>query len=711
MPEIKAVYNALAEDTTPDPQADFVQTYDTSAADAKKVKPHNIYKMVTQKGADIASAGTVTFGDGAFFHITGTTTITAFAFTNDFAGRKVDVEFTGILTLTHNATSLILPTAANITTAAGDTATFVSEGSGNFRCLDYVRANGQALAGGSSGLTMGTTTSDGGSDTLLKTSSTGKVNNATGLTQASGNQLIVTSQSATDVPAIMKGAASQSGNLAEFRDNANVLLSYFRANGYEWYSNTYLGLNNGGGGYNTALAHGGNVVAYVLANRFSVLALNYSFDTPAQITANQNNYSITYNNTVHRLSSDASRDITGMVQNTSAATGGDYKTLINVGSNPIVLKHENASSTAANRFNCTTGFDITLLPSEAADCFYDSTTARWRVYRKDSIVLDTHGADIASAGTINLDTATGGVVDVTGTTTITAVTLTEGKIRVVRFTGALTLTHGASLLLPGAANITTVAGDYATFIGYSGGVVRCSDYVPVGVTGTGKQVRDTAPTLAGLLLAAGTTSVAPQKFTSGTNLTTAAAGAQEFDGVNYYSTIDTTSGRGAIPVEQYFHLTAAGGTISTIANFFGATSNISLVANAYYFIDIYCWFLNTTAGTVTWTFTNSAAPTSQNIEYEMSPLTGIAAPAGSAAANLCGQIYNDATAAKALTTTGTLTTAVNHFARFRIYLQNGTGTSLKIQATKLVGGTITPGINSYWFARRISPNNIGTFAA
>jgi hypothetical protein len=100
------------------------------------------------KGADLASASTVTFGaDGNFFHITGTTTITAFASLQ--AGTTVNVEFTGILTLTHNATSLILPNnGANITTAAGDTAMFVSEGSGNWRCLDYQSASGAPLSGG-----------------------------------------------------------------------------------------------------------------------------------------------------------------------------------------------------------------------------------------------------------------------------------------------------------------------------------------------------------------------------------------------------------------------------------------------------------------------------------------------------------------------------------------------------------------------------------
>lgn len=94
---------------------------------------------------------------------------------------------------------------------------------------------------------------------------------------------------------------------------------------------------------------------------------------------------------------------------------------------------------------------------------------------KDNISI--HGSDVASASTVNLETATGDLIDVTGTTAITAVTLSEGHERTVRFTGILTLTNGASLILPGGANITTAAGDYAIFRGYGSSVVRCVDYV------------------------------------------------------------------------------------------------------------------------------------------------------------------------------------------------------------------------------------------
>ena len=74
--------------------------------------------------------------------ITGTTTITSFG---TGANLYRIVKFSGVLTLTHNATSLILPTSSNIATAAGDTAGFVSDGSGNWRCIWYQKNDGTPL--------------------------------------------------------------------------------------------------------------------------------------------------------------------------------------------------------------------------------------------------------------------------------------------------------------------------------------------------------------------------------------------------------------------------------------------------------------------------------------------------------------------------------------------------------------------------------------
>lgn len=93
----------------------------------------------------VASASTTDIGAQAeaYLTISGTTAITSFGTIR--AGTIRFLKFSGILTLTYNATSLKLPSAANITTAVGDTAVFVSEGSGNWQCLSYERANGQPL--------------------------------------------------------------------------------------------------------------------------------------------------------------------------------------------------------------------------------------------------------------------------------------------------------------------------------------------------------------------------------------------------------------------------------------------------------------------------------------------------------------------------------------------------------------------------------------
>ena len=97
------------------------------------------------KGADIASGGTTDIGasNGDFVDVTGTTTITALG--TVAAGTYRTVRFTGALTLTHNATSLILPGGANITTANGDCAQFRSLGSGNWKCINYTKADGTSV--------------------------------------------------------------------------------------------------------------------------------------------------------------------------------------------------------------------------------------------------------------------------------------------------------------------------------------------------------------------------------------------------------------------------------------------------------------------------------------------------------------------------------------------------------------------------------------
>ncbi len=220
--------------------------------------------------------------------------------------------------------------------------------------------------------------------------------------------------------------------------------------------------------------------------------------SPTQITADQNDYNPSglSGASVLRLSTDASRNITGL----SGGGAGRVAAVVNVGTNAIVLKNASTSSSAGNRFSFSA--DVTLAAKQSVVLWYDSTDARWKLLAGPQAAgggggdllasqnladlanqktafdnLSLHGADVASAGTLNLESATGNLVDVTGTTTVTAITLSEGHERTVRFTGALTLTHGSSLVLPGALSIATTAGDFAIFRGYASGVVRCVTYL------------------------------------------------------------------------------------------------------------------------------------------------------------------------------------------------------------------------------------------
>jgi hypothetical protein len=98
--------------------------------------------LKTKLGSDVASANDMTLGDGNLFDITGVTTINTIA--TKGIGTIITLQFDGILQLTHSA-DLFLPTATNVTTAAGDIATFYEYASGDWRCENYTRADGTAL--------------------------------------------------------------------------------------------------------------------------------------------------------------------------------------------------------------------------------------------------------------------------------------------------------------------------------------------------------------------------------------------------------------------------------------------------------------------------------------------------------------------------------------------------------------------------------------
>lgn len=94
----------------------------------------------------MASAATVNIGAATsnVISISGTTTITGLG--TIAVGTRRTLRFLGVLILTHNAASLILPAGANITSEVNDSAEFLSLGGGNWICLDFTRASGKPVA-------------------------------------------------------------------------------------------------------------------------------------------------------------------------------------------------------------------------------------------------------------------------------------------------------------------------------------------------------------------------------------------------------------------------------------------------------------------------------------------------------------------------------------------------------------------------------------
>jgi hypothetical protein len=113
-----------------------------------------------------------------------------------------------------------------------------------------------------------------------------------------------------------------------------------------------------------------------------------------------------------------------------------------------------------------------------------------------------------------------------------------------------------------------------------------------------------------LTLAAGTTSLSPITFQSGTNLTAVTAGANEYDGTVFYKTSNTTPGR-ALATQNYYYVTPSAGYVLTMDSnttssiLGGVTTGITLAAGTTYDVELLVNFQHTYGGDATRTFTQS----------------------------------------------------------------------------------------------------------
>lgn len=171
------------------------------------------------------------------------------------------------------------------------------------------------------------------------------------------------------------------------------------------------------------------------------------------------------------------------------------------------------------------------------------------------------------------------------------ITIDDLQATTVSATGNVT---GGNIVTVGTANLATVS---STTITASGNITG-------GNLVTGGLISATGNITGGNITAkirppAGTVTLSPLQFTSGTNLTTAAAGAFEYDGVVLYST-PQASQRGVSPSEHFLILTNnyTGSDVNTAQKVFNSPSNgqITLPANTTYFMEG-LYYITRAAGT------------------------------------------------------------------------------------------------------------------
>lgn len=106
------------------------------------VDPSGELRKYGVQGTDIVSAQTIDLGSatGDYVRVTGTNNIKNLGVAASGVVRTV--EFTGILILTYNSSSLVLPGMSDMTTAPSDMAIFRSRGNGNWICVSYQAASG-----------------------------------------------------------------------------------------------------------------------------------------------------------------------------------------------------------------------------------------------------------------------------------------------------------------------------------------------------------------------------------------------------------------------------------------------------------------------------------------------------------------------------------------------------------------------------------------
>jgi hypothetical protein len=211
-------------------------------------------------------------------------------------------------------------------------------------------------------------------------------------------------------------------------------------------------------------------------------------------------------------------------------------------------------------------------------------------------------------------------------------------------------------------------------------------------------------TFSNLILDAGTTATAPIKFTSGTNLTTPVAGAVEYNGSNYFQTIDATSGRGVLPVSQFIYLSSNNNSISSLYPVF-PSSTLSLVSGALYEYEAEVYLYKNSSGTLTWAFYLPSTPGFMHAHYIGQPTGGLYTVGSATTAGF----INATGTTLAFPNTGTLSSSTYNHYKIKAIMSISSATTISLQVSSNTG-TVDILAGSYAKITRLPISSVGTFS-
>jgi len=209
-----------------------------------------------------------------------------------------------------------------------------------------------------------------------------------------------------------------------------------------------------------------------------------------------------------------------------------------------------------------------------------------------------------------------------------------------------------------------------------------------------------SPLTAGLTLIAGTSAIAPLKFTSGTSLTTAAAGALEYDGTAFYASM-AASTRGVLSTAQWAVLSSAYTLTSQTAaqKLFNSSTNgaVTLPVGTYEFeCEFSLTAMSATSGSFGFALGGAATFTQE--------WTAIADKSALAVAASPQMTFNTA----ANTTLATASIATTGVARVRGIIRVTVAGTVIPQVSLGVAAAAIVGVNSFFRIAQIGGSSVTT---